>query len=189
MARFYNGAKGTDKGETERNETLVLDEETGHTEKSIDHVDPIDKSSKNLKRAIFSVVILMILCVISTLIVFTVVSKHKHKHKLSQKGSTTADQNDDHGTVTLIDSDAPYIPPPDGWEPNWTTTSTIAPEKNFTLDDKSGIETENDKGHNVDELIAQDTIYIPPSGNSSTWEEPTIEIESDTGDRRLQRIP
>jgi len=169
MTRINKNANGIDKDE--RNGT-VIDEELGHSEKSIDHVDPIEaRTSRNFKRAIFAVVVLMVLCVVSTLVVLRVVGNNKN----SQKG-TNLDENENNGgngVAELIAQDSIYIPPPPtglGWEE--TTTSTAVPENNLALDDET--ETGNDNGHDVVELIA-------PSGNVSTLES-TIENEIDNGD-------
>lgn len=167
MTRINKNANGIDKDD--RNDT-VIDEEMCHTEKSIDRVDPIEaRNSKILKRAIFAVVILMVLCVISTLVVLRSVGNHKN----SQNG-TTIDENESNGSygaVDLIAQDSIYIPPPPGLDLEGTTTSTAVPEN----------ETENDNGHDVVESIAQDSVYIPPSGNVSTLES-TIEDEIYNGD-------
>jgi len=171
MTRINKNANGIDKDE--RNGT-VIDEELGHSEKSIHHVDPIEaRTSRNFKRAIFAVVVLMVLCVVSTLVVLRVVGNNKN----SQKG-TNLDENENNGGVygvaESIAQDSVYIPPPPtglGWEE--TTRSTAVPENNLALDDET--ETGNDNGHDVVELIA-------PSGNVSTLES-TIENEIDNGDR------
>jgi len=162
-----------------RNET-VIDEELGHSEKTIDHVDPIEaRNSRNLKRAIFAVAVLMLLCVVSTLVVLRIVGNNKN----SQKG-TNLDENENnggHGVGELIAQDSVYIPPPlNGWGWEETTNSTVVPENNLALDDET--ENGNDNGHDVVEPIAQDSVYIPPSGNISTLES-TIENEIDNGDR------